>query len=66
MAQGAVRMTSKTDDRYAYVIDQSYAMLEEMCGTLQISISELIRELAAKQQLIDIRQGIIERQGAVN
>lgn len=55
-------MTAKQDDRYAYVIDQSYAMLEEMCGTLGISMSELIRELSAKQQLIDIRQSIVSKQ----
>jgi hypothetical protein len=55
-------MTAKQDDRYAYVIDQSYAMLEEMCGTLGISMSELIRELHAKQQLVDIRQSIVSKQ----
>lgn len=52
-------MSGKQDDRYAYVIEQSYAMLDEMCGTLGISMSELIRELHAKQQLIDIRASIV-------
>lgn len=55
-------MTAKQDDRYAYVIDQSYAMLEEMCGTLGITMSDLIRELNSKQQLIDIRQSIVSKQ----
>lgn len=43
------------------VANEVYPMLQEMCGNTGVDIADLIRELAGKQQLIDIRAGMGER-----
>lgn len=41
------------------VTNEVYGYLTEMCGASGIDIADLIQQLAAKQQLIDIRRGMI-------
>lgn len=37
------------------VANEVYSYLAEMCGKTGVDLADLIRELASKQQLIDIR-----------
>jgi predicted CopG family antitoxin len=43
------------------VANEVYSYLAEMCGNTGVDIADLIRELASKQQLIDIRSAMTER-----
>lgn len=47
-----------SDLKVTSIANEVYHMLLEMCGNSVIDIADLIRELAAKQQLVDIRGGI--------
>lgn len=50
---------NSADIRATAIANEVYPMLVECATSSGIKVSELIRELAAKQQLIDIRQSII-------
>lgn len=50
--------------RVTAISNQVYPMLLEMCERSQVDIAELIRELSAKQQLVDIRSGMAQLQSA--
>lgn len=50
---------STADIRATAIANEVYSMLVEMCGNSGITISDLIRELNAKQQLIDIRAAMV-------
>lgn len=50
---------STRDIRATAIANEVYPMLVEMCGNSGIAISDLIRELQAKQQLIDIRAAMV-------
>ena len=47
------------DLKVTSIANEVYPMLLEMCGSSGIDIADLIRELGAKQQLIDLRRGAI-------
>ena len=49
------------DLKVTAVANEVYPMLLELCGNSEIDIADLIRELAGKQQLIEIRAGMTER-----
>lgn len=51
-----------TDLKATSIANEVYPMLLEMCGNSGIAIADLIRELAAKQQLVDIRSAVMEQQ----
>lgn len=51
-----------TDLKVTSIANDVYPMLLEMCGNSGIDIGDLILELAAKQQLVDIRSGMAEKQ----
>lgn len=53
-----------TDLKVTSIANDVYPMLLEMCGGSGIDVSDLIRELSAKQQLIDIRAGAVKLQSA--
>jgi hypothetical protein len=50
------------DLKVTAVANEVYPMLLEMCGNSGIDIADLIRELAGKQQLADIRSGMVTAQ----
>jgi predicted CopG family antitoxin len=50
---------NSTDLRVTAIANEVYPMLVECAGSSGVTVADLIRELAAKQQLVDIRQGII-------
>lgn len=54
-------MSSSKDLKTTAVANEVYSYLAEMCQASGIEVADLIRELAAKQQLIDIRSGMTER-----
>jgi predicted CopG family antitoxin len=47
------------DIRTTAICNEVYPMLVEMCQNSGITISDLIRELHAKQQLTDLRASIV-------
>lgn len=57
---------SKTDPRIAAICNEVYPMLVETCQNCSITISELIQELHAKQQAIDLRASVIVDGRTVN
>jgi predicted CopG family antitoxin len=50
-------MTAK-DIRATAISNEVYPMLVEMCASNDIQVADLIRELMAKQQLIEFRAGL--------
>lgn len=52
------------DLKVASIANEVYPMLLEMCADSGIDVADLIRELSAKQQLVDIRSGMVTLQGA--
>lgn len=53
-------MNSK-DLKVTSVANEVYGYLTEMCESSGIDVAYLIRELAGKQQLIDLRAGVAEQ-----
>lgn len=49
-----------TDIRATAIANEVYPMLAECASNAGVTVSDLIRELAAKQQLIDIRAAVSE------
>jgi predicted CopG family antitoxin len=49
----------------AYIVDEVYKSLVQMCEMNGSDLSEVIRELASKQQLIDIRSAVREKRAEV-
>lgn len=50
------------DIRLAYIVDEVYKSLTQMCQMNGTDMSELILELHARQQLIDIRAAMVNHQ----
>jgi hypothetical protein len=53
------------DLKVTAVANEVYGYLTEMCHSSGIDIADLIRELSSKQQLIDLRRGVMETQAEV-
>jgi hypothetical protein len=50
---------NQKDLNVSSIATEIYPMLLELCGNAGIDIADLVKELAAKQQLQDIRRGLV-------
>jgi len=55
---------NQDDAKLGKITNEVYPMLVEMCGDAGIDVADLVKELAAKQQLQDIRRGLVMVNGA--